>query len=126
MLKLIFGAALALGCLATTAHAEFLTKYSQWHDLDSVNKSLYAAGLIDGGAVIYINHNETDDNIRVDGMLHCVLKNNLNGVLLAKMIDNAYDRDVSSWSLPPILVLKAEMEKLCRPELIESRKRLSH
>jgi hypothetical protein len=122
-------AALALGLPLSTAHAEFLNRYSQWHDLDKTNKSLYAAGLVDGGDLLRLTDWKNKPALdymlpKEDGMLRCISENKLNGELLAQMIDNAYDRDVKQWPNPPSVVLADELEKLCQPWVERSRKRL--
>jgi hypothetical protein len=122
-------AALAFVLPLSTARAEFLNRYSQWHDLDKTNKSLYAAGLVDGDDVLRLtdwkNKSERTHVLdKTDGMLRCITDNKLNGDLLSQMIDNAYGRDVKQWANPPAVVLADELNKLCQPWVDHSHKRL--
>jgi hypothetical protein len=121
--------ALAFWLPVSTARADFINRYSQWRDLDKTNKSLYAAGLVDGADVLRLTDWKNKPALnyllpKTDGMLTCISDNKLNGELLAQMIDNAYARDVKQWPNPPSLVLGDELEKLCQPWIERSVKRL--
>ena len=109
------------------ARAEFINSYSQWSGLNPTDKGLYAAGLVDGDGLLRLTNWRDDPTMlpKMDGMNRCIKGNNLNGALLSKMIDNAYAADVTRWPTPPNVVLADELEKLCRPWVEQSRRRLA-
>jgi len=115
------------GSIGSAAHAQYISQYSKWNDLSDVAKPIYAMGPIDGGDpnwFSYIDKYKSKEWLsRVDGITRCTSDNKLTGQLLARMIDNAYARDVKLWSEPPETVLWEEMDKLCRPWLDESRRK---
>jgi hypothetical protein len=105
------------------AQAQFVNRYSRWHDLDTITKGFYAAGLVDGGVLNSPCLKTMPCLARMDEMTQCIVHNKLNGQLFAKMIDNGYANDVKHWSSPPSYILIGAMEKLCHPWLEQSRKK---
>jgi hypothetical protein len=120
------GTAIIIATPLHAARAEFINRYSQWHDLDKTSKALYTAGLIDGGILYTAKCDHRIPNscvAQTDGMVRCIMDNKLSGNLLAEMIDNTYAKDVTQWSSAPVQIITVEMDRLCQPWLQRSRKK---
>ena len=98
--------------LASPAWSGFINNKSDWDSLGSQSKAIYAIGAHDS----VTEHDAGDSNLTTKLRRHrvsCVINNGLNGFKLAELIDSVYRSDVSTWSVPPNVVMNFGLAKMC-------------
>ncbi len=110
---------LAFLLIPMTASAQgFITKKSQWDEMNAWAKDAYVAGFIDGVVTPFVG---SDAQIKYTGdMIKCISDLNLNTMSLVSLVDLEYDT-LENWQYGPSVVLMNGIRRVCLKKMNEYR-----
>ena len=112
-MKRILTALTLSAALASPAWSDsFIANKQKWDDLDFAQQVGYAMGAFDQQHIVYNNDPRRLQEIR-KARRECVANAELNSHDLVELINTSYKNDISTWKLPPNLVLLQSVMKMC-------------
>ena len=90
----------------------WIANKQQWDDLNFAQQVGYAMGAFDQQHMVYDNDPKRLQEMRQARRV-CVANAELNPHDLVELINTSYKNDVSTWNLPPNLVLLQSVIKMC-------------